>query len=374
MRTKKIEMQNLRLLHEPLLGEFKSVFEDAISSSNFIGGPDIEQFEKNLSAITKSKFAVSCANGTDALEIAISSLHLPAKSVVAVPAMSWVSSASCITNCGHTPFFIDISMNDGNICLDELEAALISGRNIRCAVIVHLNGKSVDLKRLSNIKEKYKIEIIEDCAQAHLSQSNGIMVGSIGEFATYSFYPGKNLGAFGDAGAITTNYQSLAIKARKLSKHGGIVKHQHDLVGRNSRMDSLQASILNVKMPHLYNWTHKRQEIARHYQTKLANLSEFIIPVNKYSVENSFHMYPVLCERRNELREFLNHKGISTNINYPKPLDQLECFKYLRSDNMCKNAMEYSERSLCLPICPTLTEIDVNRVVSSINDFYTLRR
>ena len=241
----------------------------------------------------------------------------------------------------------------------------------KAIIAVHLQGQYIDLDAIPAFCEQHNIYLIEDCAQAHLSSYNGKIAGTNGIAGSFSFYPGKNLGAYGDAGCITTNDSELAEKCRMYANHGALVKHQHQIEGINSRMDGLQAAILGVKLPHLKSWTAKRRENARIYSNLLANISQVKIPVERPNTEHSYHLYVIRCQQRDELKAYLQENGIETAIHYPTPLPLLPAYqKQGYSASAYPVAEKVSKEILSLPMYPELSEAQILFIANTIQAFY----
>ena len=308
----------------------KSEIDDAIAqvikTSAFVRGPFVENFEQEFSNLIGTKYCVSCANGTDALYIAMKALDIKPGDEVIVPAHSWISTAAAVTQAGGDVIFCD---TDSTYTIDAAAVeSKITSRTVGI-IPVHLYGQPANLDELMRIATKHKLWVIEDCAQAHLAKYKGQIVGTFGDASTFSFYPGKNLGAMGDAGAIATNNQALANKMSMFARHGGLSKGDHQIEGINSRLDGLQAAILSVKMKYLTLWTVKRQEIASIYLDKLSGLKSIEMPITQSGREHVWHLFVVKSNTRNELAGFLKKNGIETAVNYPTSLPYLPAYKRL---------------------------------------------
>ena len=362
-----IKFSDLDLQHKLLKRDLFLSFNETFKSNQFIGGKNINQFEKNFSKIIKSKFCIGVANGTDALEIAIKSLNLKKNSEVLVPANTWISTAEAVVQNNLKVRFVDIDKNDYLICIKDLQKKI---SNKTSAIIpVHLFGKSCKMSQIQKIAQKYKLKIIEDCAQAHLSKYNKKYVGNFSDVATFSFYPGKNLGALGDAGCIVTNSKKIALLCKKIANHGRETKYEHTLIGRNSRLDNLQAGFLNKKINYLKNWTKRRVKNAKLYNKYLKDLQYVKIP-NFKSDNHVFHLYVIQCNRRDELKEYLENNNIFCGIHYPYSLPQTKAFKYL-NDKSNKVADNLSKKILSLPMGIHMDEKKIIKVVQLIKKFYT---
>ncbi len=341
---------------------------EVIRSSAFIRGPFVARFEEQFAEATGVKHCVSCANGTDSLYIAMHALGVQPGDEVIAPAHSWISTSETITQAGGKVVFCDTDASTYTLDPTQLEA-LITPRTVGI-VPVHLNGQPADMPAIMAIAQKHKLWVIEDCAQAHLAQINGRMVGTFGNAASYSFYPGKNLGAMGDAGAITTNDATLADKMAMFARHGGLTKGDHRIEGINSRLDGLQAAILAVKLPHLTSWTRRRQAIATEYNRLLASVPGLTLPETDEGREHVYHLYVIRHERRDALAQHLMANGIQTVINYPAALPFLPA--YSRLGHVAEdfpNAYYNQSRILSLPIYPEMKIEQIALVASGIREF-----
>ena len=368
----KVPFNDLHLQYQTIKEEIDSAIESVIASSAFIRGPFVDRFEKNFSSLMGVDKCISCANGTDALYIAMRALGVKPGDEVIVPAHSWISTSETVSQTGATVVFCDTDSETFTIDTSLIEEK-ITDKTVGI-IPVHLFGQPADMAAIMKIADAHSLWVIEDCAQAHLATVSQQVVGSFGDAATFSFYPGKNLGAMGDAGAIITNKQDLAEQMAMFARHGGLEKGQHKIEGINSRLDGIQAAILNVKMKYLKQWTAKRQAIAATYTEQLANLDELTLPTVASSREHVWHLYVIKAKKRDELRSFLASRGIQTVINYPTSLPFLEAYKYLNhTEADFPNAYQNQCRILSLPIFPEMTERQVTYVCENIQDFFASR-
>jgi dTDP-4-amino-4,6-dideoxygalactose transaminase len=351
--------------------EIDEVIADVIENSLFVRGPYVEKFEQMFANMMERNYCVSCANGTDSLYIAMVALGVKLGDEVIAPAHSWISTTETITQAGGKVVFCDTDKDTFTIDPQSIEAKITP--NTVGIVPVHLYGQSADMDLIMQIAKKHNLWVLEDCAQAHLARYKGRLVGTFGNVASFSFYPGKNLGAMGDAGALVTNDQALAEKMMMFARHGGLNKGDHQIEGINSRLDGIQAAILSVKLPHLPTWTRMRQSRAERY-TKLFSLINGVTPpfVAKGS-EHSWHLYVIKSEKRDDLMRHLNKCNIQSVINYPIALPFLPA--YLRLGHKPEdfpNAFSNQSRILSVPIFPELTDIQMDRVFTATNDFMML--
>lgn len=346
--------------------EIDSAIEKVIRETAFISGSFAATFEKQFAAFNGVKHCMACANGTDSLEILLKAMGVGPGDEVIVPAISWISTSEAVTAIGATPVFVDV---DEQLLIDlNLVESKINART-RAIIPVHLYGNPVDMDRLMAIANKHGLKVMEDCAQSHGAQVRGKLVGSFGHCASYSFYPGKNLGAYGDAGAMTTNDDKIAEIARAISNHGQQGKHNHIMEGRNSRLDGLQAAILSAKLPHLDAWTESRIANAKRYDALFAGVDVQLPGVGDYA-RHVFHLYVIRVKRRNELMEFLKSRGIETSVHYPVPLPLMPCYaRFGHTADDFPVASRISSEILSLPMYPELSEEQAKYVVSMVEEF-----
>jgi len=358
-----------------LHSQYLSIREDidaaiaaVINTSAFIRGPFVQKFEEAFAQATGAQHCVSCANGTDSLYIAMRALGLKAGDEVITTAHSWISTSETISQAGGKPVFCDTDPDSFTIDPKKIEER-ITPRTLGI-IPVHLYGQPADMDAIMAIARKYNLWVIEDCAQAHLARYKGRMVGSFGVVASYSFYPGKNLGAMGDAGALTTNDPAIARRMAMFARHGGINKGDHETEGINSRLDGLQAAILSVKLPHLAIWTRRRQDIAQRYDRLLADVPGVTRPRVMPERGHVYHLYVIQHEQRDALARHMNAQGVQTVINYPVALPFLPCYANLGHQPAdFPNAYRQQSRILSIPIFPEMSNAQIDAVVESIIGF-----
>ena len=339
-----------------------------IRNSSFIRGEHVQRFETDFAARMGTAHCVSCANGTDSLYIAMRSLGVKPGDEILAPAHSWISTTETITQAGGTVVFCDTDRDTYTIEVAQIESR-ITPRTVGI-IPVHLYGQPADMAAIMAIAKKHNLWVIEDCAQAHLARFNGKTVGTFGNAASFSFYPGKNLGAMGDAGALITQDAQLAERMAMFARHGGLTKGSHLIEGINSRLDGLQAAILSVKLPHLPSWTARRQEIAGVYARQLAGIPGVELPQVAPGREHVFHLYVIRSERRDALEAHLASRGIQTVINYPVALPFLPAYARLKhGPRDFPNAHHNQSRILSLPIFPEITESQLKTVATAIREF-----
>ena len=348
--------------------EIDAAIADVIRTSAFIRGPHVQKFEHQFAEAVGAKHCVSCANGTDSLYIAMHGLGVEPGDEVIAPAHSWISTTETITQAGGKVVFCDTDRDTFTIDPKQIEA-LITPRTVGI-VPVHLYGQPADMDAIMAIASRHKLWVIEDCAQSHLARQNGRLVGTFGNAASYSFYPGKNLGAMGDAGAVVTSDAALADRMAMFARHGGLVKGDHQIEGINSRLDGLQAAVLSVKLPRLPAWTKRRQEIAAHYNLLFNGHAPLITPVVAAGRQHVYHLYVVQHERRDALAQHLSSQGIQTVVNYPVALPFLPAYRrFGHQPAQFPAAHHHQSRILSLPIFPEMKEAQIEAVVHAVRSF-----
>jgi dTDP-4-amino-4,6-dideoxygalactose transaminase len=348
--------------------EVDDAIAEVIRTSAFIRGPFVDAFEEAFAKAVDAKHCVSCANGTDSLYIAMRALGVKPGDEVIAPAHSWISTTETITQAGGRVVFCDTDADTYTIDPARIEE-LVTPRTVGI-IPVHLYGQPADMAPIMDVARRRGLWVIEDCAQAHLARYRGRQVGAFGDVASFSFYPGKNLGAMGDAGALTTNDAKLAERMAMIARHGGLKKGDHQIEGVNSRLDGLQAAILSVKLPHLPQWTRRRQEIASLYRDRLAAVSGIRAPETAEGREHVYHLFVVQSERRDDLARHLAERGIQTVVNYPVALPFLPAYSHLghRSAEF-PNAFRHQSRILSLPIYPEMRDEHIDSVVQGLSSF-----
>lgn len=341
---------------------------EVIRTSAFIRGPFVDRFETEFAEAFGVPHCVSCANGTDSLYIAMHALGVKGGDEIIAPAHSWISTTETITQAGGTVVFCDTEADTFTIDPAQIEAR-ITPRTVGI-VPVHLYGQPCDMDAIMAIAARHKLWVLEDCAQAHFARFKGRMVGSFGAAASFSFYPGKNLGAMGDAGAVTTADVALAERMAMFARHGGLKKGEHRIEGINSRLDGLQAAVLSVKLPHLAAWTRRRQEIAAEYDRRLKDIPGVTVPRVAAGREHVYHLYVIRHEQRDALAAHLAARGIQTVINYPQALPFVPAYaRFNHTPSDFPNAHRNQSRILSLPIFPEMTAGQLQSVVDAIGSF-----
>ena len=347
-------------LHKLIFSDLKKI----IDKSSFILGDHVHNFEKKFAVFCNTKYAISCANGTDALTLALKSLNLPKNSEVIIPAMTYCSTAFSVINASLKPVLVDLSKLKPTIDLEQLKKKIT--KKTKVIMPVHLYGSVVNVNEIRKIIKNKKILIIDDCAQAHGSSLNNKKVGSLADISCFSFYPGKNLGAYGDAGIITTNNKTYNDKIKNLRNLGSDQKFIHSQIGVNSRMDAIQAAVLTRKLPFLNYYNKKRIKIANFYKIKIKNSK-----LNKlqYSKNCVFHQYVILCKNRKRLIKLLKKKKIQYGLHYPYAIHELHSLKKIFKNQKFLNAERLARQCVSLPIDPNLSITDQKKIINTLNSF-----
>jgi dTDP-4-amino-4,6-dideoxygalactose transaminase len=350
-------------MEESLKERLKIRFSEVLEAGIFSGGKEVEALEKSVSTFLKSSHSIPCANGTDALELALRALGIGPGDEVIVPAMTWVSTAEAVVMVGATPVFWDTDEN--GLIQEDWEKALTS--KTKALIPVHLYGKMPDMPPLIQKAKSLGLFVIEDAAQAFGSFQQGKAAGTWGDVGCLSFYPTKNLGALGEAGMCLTQDEELANKIRLLLNHGQPIRDRHELIGRNSRIDTLQAAFLNVKLEDFEANQKLRKVIAKKYLEAFADSEAIKLPAGILEADHNEHLFVIQTERRNELKSFLSKNGIGTAIYYPAIIPDLAPFQ---SDGDFENARRLAERGLSLPLNPYLYDSEVDSVIDMVRAFF----
>lgn len=371
MLNNKAEIVPIADLHAQYLSlkvEIDTAIARVIKESAFIRGPDVEAFETAFAAEIGTEHCISSGNGTDALYMGMVGLGVKPGDEVIVPAMSWISTSETVTQAGATVVFCDI--DPVSYTLDPVRLSEVITERTVGIIPVHLYGQPADMPAIMQIAARHGLWVIEDCAQAHLAEIGERKVGTFGAAATFSFYPGKNLGAMGDAGAVLSNDSDLARRIAMFARHGGLRKGDHEIEGINSRMDGLQAAILNVKLPHLRAWTARRQALAAAYVEGLAGMGSITLPSVRAEVSAVWHLYVLRSPVREQLEAHLKSQGIGTSRNYPRALPFLPCYARLQHHyEDFPVAYKLAEEGLSIPMFAEMTDEQLQRAVDVIRGF-----
>lgn len=365
-----IPLVDLKAQYLSIKSDIDSAIARVISDGNFIKGPYVSEFEDRWAAYSGRKYCVSCANGTDAIEIGLRACGIGEGDEVIVPAHTWISTSEAVTAVGAQVVFADTCPESYNI--DPIAVSKLINKATKAIIAVHLYGQPADMDPLVELANRNNLILIEDVAQAHAATYKGKKIGTFGLFATYSFFPGKNLGAYGDAGAIVMDDPNLDRHCRVICDHGQQSKHDHVTEGRNSRLDAIQASVLLAKLPHLEFWTERRIEGARIYDRYLEainqnNCGDMVLPTRLADRRHVFHLYAVRLRNRDAVLQCLAANGVSAGIHYPKPLPLLKAYERLgHSESDFPVATMVTSQVISLPIYPEISEEQISYVVEKL--------
>ncbi|WP_303674311.1 DegT/DnrJ/EryC1/StrS family aminotransferase [Vampirovibrio chlorellavorus] len=367
-----IPLVNLQRQAQTYRDAFQASFTDLLDRADFIGGAAVTQFEQAFAQYCGAQHCVGVGNGTDALYLIFRALGLQPGDEVITCTMSFIATAEIFAPLGVKVVFADI--DPLTYTLDVAQVARLITDKTKALLPVHLYGQPADLAALQQLAHQHGLFLIEDAAQAHGAEFAGQRIGSWGQAAAFSFYPGKNLGAFGDGGGITTNDADLAHKIRMLANHGRLSKYEHAVEGVNSRLDTVQASVLLTKLGHLDAWNARRNEIAAFYNAALSDLPDLTLPRVGANRTHVYHLYVVQTAQRDALLQFLNARGIQAAIHYPIPLHLQPAFAHLGYQaGAFPNAETLSQQCLSLPICPELRMAEAEAVVQAVKAFFESR-
>ena len=361
----KIPFVDLKAQYHAIRSEIDDAISQVIQNSAFIGGKYLKAFEQHYAEYLGVKHCIGVGNGTDAISIVLFALGIGQGDEVITAANSFIASSEAITQVGARVVFVDCCA--GNYLIDPVKIEEKITANTKAIMPVHLYGQPADMDAIRALAEKYGLRIIEDAAQAHGAYYKGKRAGTLGDCATFSFYPGKNLGAYGDGGAVVTDDDDVARKARMYANHGRVEKYNHEFEGMNSRLDGLQAAILDVKLRHLDAWNARRQTVARMYDEGLQGVVP--TPERLPDVEPVYHLYVVRVPEREKVRDALSQRGISTGIHYPIPLPFLNAYTYLGHELAdFPVSAEYQSQLLSLPMYGDMMDEQVEYVIQQLRE------
>jgi dTDP-4-amino-4,6-dideoxygalactose transaminase len=384
----KVPFLDLKAQYESIKKEINPAIQEVLDSSAFAGGPFVKRFEDEWAAFCNCSHAVGVGSGTDALWFTLLALGIgQGDEVVTVP-NTFIATAEAISFCGATPIFIDVEESTSNmdpeklgdflknkcICAPSSQRIInkTSKRLVKAVIPVHLYGRMADMDPIMKVAGEYGLPVIEDASQAHGALYKGKVAGSIGDAGCFSFYPGKNLGAYGEAGAVVTNDEELAHKIRVLRDHGQQIKNIHSMIGWNGRMDGIQGAVLSVKLKHLNEWTDARRKAAMLYDRKLEKFSGLKIPAETSDTKHVYHIYAVQTKNRDHLMQYLQENGITCGIHYPVPLHLQKAYRHI---SYKKGSYPVAEKSageiVSLPIFPELTELQIDHVADTIERWFS---
>ena len=365
----RVPFNDVQLINQSVQSEIEEAFRQVFNSGSFVLGKNVKAFEENYAAYNQTKEAVGVSSGLDALILSLKALGIGTGDEVIVPSNTYIATAIAVSHVGATPVFVEPKKDTYNLDPSLIEAAITN--STRAIIPVHLYGQACQMHAINGIANKHDLFLVEDNAQAHGSSFDGRRTGSWGDANATSFYPGKNLGALGDGGAITTDNQELAERIKTLRNYGSSKKYYNDLIGYNNRLDEMQAAFLSIKLKHLVAWTELRQKAANHYLLGLRGVDDLALPFTHPLATHVYHLFVIRTEKRDELQSFLSSKGIGTLIHYPIPPHLQKAYHNLgfRKGDF-PIAEELADTSLSLPMFPGITEQQQDYVIQEIKAFF----
>jgi dTDP-4-amino-4,6-dideoxygalactose transaminase len=370
---KKVALLDLQAQHRVLRDEILAEVTRVIDSQMFILGEDVKKLEQEVAAYSRCRHAIGCGSGSDALVLALMALEIGTGDAVLTTPYSFFATAGAISRVGAVPVFVDVEEGTFNIDVSRVPAALDKHPNVRAIIPVHLFGGCADLDPLLAIARERGLAVVEDAAQSIGSEYKGRQAGSIGDIGCFSFFPSKNLGGYGDGGMVTTNDPALAERLTALRAHGSKKKYFHDWIGFNSRLDTLQAAVLRVKLRYLDQWSDSRARNADIYRATLAALNVPVVPPQpaEYQTRHIYNQFVIRAERRDALQAHLKQQGIGSEVYYPLPLHLQRCYEFLgyRAGDFPVSELLAAD-SLALPVYPELEKDDIEYVCQTIQAFY----
>jgi dTDP-4-amino-4,6-dideoxygalactose transaminase len=359
---------DLKAQYATIREDINSAVTQVVESAHFVGGPILERFEEEFAAFIGAKYAVGVGNGTDALTLALKASGFASGDEALVPANSFFATAEAVSNAGGRPVFVDVDA--ATFHMDPEAAARAITPRTRVILPVHLFGLALDMRPFEQLAAAHNLIVIEDCAQAHGAEFDGNKIGASGGLVCYSFYPGKNLGGYGDGGAVATGDSHLRDRLRILRDHGSPQKYQHSEIGYNSRLDSIQAAVLSVKLRFLHSWNAARQQHAARYAEAFAG-TPIKAPIISFDRRHVFHLFVVRCTRRNELQRFLAQRGISTGIHYPVPLHLTPAYQKAGAPGRDSHPVAecLADEILSLPMYAELTDEQIQYTIDAVHEF-----
>ena len=360
-----MDYENLGKLNQPFFEEYTKSFRETLESGWYILGRNVEKFEKEFAQFTGGSFCAGVANGLDALTLALKAFELPENSEVLVPSNTYIASILAILQAGLTPVLVEPDIETYNIDPLKIESKIT--KNTKALMVVHLYGKACSMEAILDLVQKYSLKLVEDCAQAHGAKFKGKQVGTFGDYGAFSFYPTKNLGALGDAGALVCSSAKLYDKILYLRNYGSKVKYQNEVVGYNSRLDEIQAGFLSIKLAHLEKINAHKRKLAEIYFNELK--AEFVLPKVDKDYFDVFHIFNIRHPKRDQLKQYLLDRNIKTEIHYPIPPHRQTALANIFGDLNYPIADEIHKTTLSLPISYMHKEEDIQTVVKVLNEF-----
>ncbi len=369
-----VPLADLKAQYLSIKPEIDAAIQQVIENSQFILGKAVSDFEEAFAKAHRVKHCIAVGSGTDALHAALWAIGISVGDAVVTTPFTFIATVEAISLTGAKPIFVDIDPKTYTMDPNKLEDLLKASRSniIKAVIPIHLYGQPAEMDSIQLIANKYGIKIIEDAAQSHLAMYDGKFVGNFGKAACFSFYPGKNLGAYGEAGGILTNDDALAIKLRQLRDHGQSEKYKHRFWGHNYRMDGIQGAVLGVKLKYLNEWTLRRREIAARYKKELDGIPDLVIPFESPKAFHVYHQFVLRTKRRSEFQDYLTKKSIANAMHYPIPIHLQEAYRYLGYQTGDFPVSELCAKEvISIPAHPEMTQDQIDYVISTIREFFS---
>lgn len=364
-----VKFYDVAAQYKQIKEEIDTAISEVLESAAFYDSPSVLAFERAFAQRHGAEHCIAVNSGTSALHATLMALNIGVGDEVLVPVNTFFATAEAVSLTGAKPVFVDCNVDDYGIDPGQLERHRTA--RTKALIIVHMYGQAAQIMALKAFAEKHDLYLIEDCAHGHLATYNGVPVGTFGTASCFSFFPGKNLGAYGEGGAILTQHPELATELAKIRQHGALNKYYHERIGHNYRMEGLQAAILNVKLRYIEQWTAKRQQRAALYSQLLESCSEVVLPKIAATNQHVYHLFVIRCRNRDKLREYLTHKGVETGLHYPLPLHLQKAYAGLGyQSGSFPTAEQLSGEILSLPISEQLSEDEAKYVSKCIKAFY----
>ena len=377
----KVPFLDLKAQYNSIKDEVNPAIQNILDNTSFILGKAVSEFEANFAKAHDVKYCAGVSSGTDGNHLVLWALGIKPGDEVIIPVNTFIATAWGATLCGAIPVFVDCHPQSYNLDPAKIEKAIT--KKTKAIVAVHLYGQPADMDAIKEIAKKHNLIVVEDCAQSHLAEYKHKKTGGLASAASFSFYPGKNLGAYGEGGAVTTNDEELAKKFKMIREHGSSEKYNHQMYGTNYRMEGIQGAVLNVKLKHLNGWTNERRRAAKKYNECLKGVEQIILPFEMDYAKHVYHLFVIQVKStdkanrsatRNELQKFLEDNGVSTGLHYPIPLHEQVCFNHLgykKGDFPVSE--ELAERELTLPMYPELADNQIEYVAEKIKEFFKIK-
>lgn len=358
---------DLKTQYAAIKDEIAQAINTVLDSGQYILGPENAAFEEEFAKAHNAKYCLTVNNGTSAIHLALWALGIGNGDEVLVPVNTFIATAEAVLLAGATPVFVD---NDAFFNMDADQLAGAMTEKTKAILPVHLYGQPAQMDRIASFAKEFNLMVVEDAAQAHLAKYQGRSIGSWGAATCFSFYPGKNLGAYGEGGAIITNDESVAYRAKLIRDHGSETKYEHVIAGHNYRLEAMQSAILRVKLRHLPAWTEQRRAIARQYSEAFASIPQLSAPKVREGAEPVWHLYVIETENREALKDHLTAKGIGTGLHYPNPLHRQKALAEYVTNHTYPNAEASARKLLSLPMYPEMTTSQTESVITSVREFF----